>query len=106
MIFSCGIGSPFFSTDTIAALRAAEINAEVILKATTVDGVYSSDPKTDKNAVKYDKIAFDEVLNKNLNVMDMTAISLCKEAKIPILVFKFEEISKITSENQIGTYIF
>ena len=104
--FSCGIGSPFFSTDTIAALRAAEINAEVILKATTVDGVYSSDPKTDKNAVKYDKIAFDEVLNKNLNVMDMTAISLCKEAKIPILVFKFEEISKITSENQIGTYIF
>ena len=106
VIFSCGIGSPFFSTDTIAALRAAEINAEVILKATTVDGVYSSDPKTDKNAVKYDKIAFDEVLNKNLNVMDMTAISLCKEAKIPILVFKFEEISKITSENQIGTYIF
>ncbi len=106
VIFSCGIGSPFFSTDTIAALRAAEINAEIILKATTVDGVYSSDPKTDKNAVKYDKIAFDEVLNKNLNVMDMTAISLCKEAKIPILVFKFEEISKITSENQIGTYIF
>ena len=106
VIFSCGIGSPFFSTDTIVALRAAEINAEVILKATTVDGVYSSDPKTDKNAVKYDKIAFDEVLNKNLNVMDMTAISLCKEAKIPILVFKFEEISKITSENQIGTYIF
>lgn len=106
VIFSCGIGSPFYSTDTIAALRAAEINAEIILKATTVDGVYSSDPKTDKNAVKYDKIAFDEVLNKNLNVMDMTAISLCKEAKIPILVFKFEEISKITSENQIGTYIF
>ncbi|MBO6127197.1 MAG: UMP kinase [Clostridia bacterium] len=106
VIFSCGIGSPFFSTDTIAALRAAEINADIILKATTVDGVYSGDPKINKNSVKYDKITFDEVLSKNLKVMDMTAISLCKEAKISILVFKFEDISKIISENKIGTYIY
>ena len=106
VIFSCGIGSPFFSTDTIAALRAAEINADIILKATTVDGVYSGDPKINKNSVKYDKITFDEVLTKNLKVMDMTAISLCKEASIPILIFKFEDISKIISENQIGTYVY
>jgi uridylate kinase len=76
------------------------------LKATTVDGVYSCDPKINKNSVKYDQITFDEVLSKDLKVMDMTAISLCKEASIPILVFKFEDISKIISENQIGTYIF
>lgn len=105
VLFSCGIGSPFFSTDTAAALRAAEIGADAIFKATTTDGVYSSDPKLDKDAIKYDSISFDEILEKRLQIMDMTAISLCREIKIPILVFKFDDLDKIISGENLGTYI-
>ena len=78
VVFGCGTGNPFFSTDTAAALRAAEIDAEIILKATMVDGVYDSDPKKNPNAVKYDTLTFLDVLNKNLQVMDSTAASLCR----------------------------
>jgi len=106
VLFSCGTGSPFFSTDTAAALRAAEINADIILKATTIDGVYSSDPKVDKNASKYDKVSFDEVLQKKLNIMDMTAISLCRDIPIPVLVFNFEDIEKAILGENVGTLIF
>lgn len=106
VLFSCGIGSPFFSTDTAAALRAAEIGADVLLKATTIDGVYSADPKIDKNATKYDKVSFDEVLQKKLNVMDMTSISLCRDISIPVLIFNFNDIERAISEENIGTLIF
>ena len=105
VIFSCGIGAPFFSTDTAAALRAAEIEADAILKATTVDGVYSSDPKIDKNAKKYEKISFDEILSKNLKFMDMTAISLCRDCSIPVVVFNFKDIYEIVSGEKSGTYV-
>ena len=94
--------SPFFSTDTAAALRASEISADAVLKATTVDGVYSSDPRLDKNAVKYDFVTYDEVIEKNLRVMDMTAISLCRETKIPILVFKFDDLEEFGISSTFG----
>ncbi len=87
VIFGCGTGSPFFSTDTAAALRAAEIRANVLVKATKVDGVYDKDPKKHEDAKKYDKITYLDVINKGLNVMDSTAITLCMEEEIPILVF-------------------
>ncbi|HAV43273.1 TPA: UMP kinase [bacterium] len=87
VIFAAGTGNPFFSTDTAAALRAAEIGTEVILKATKVDGVYSADPMGDQTAVKFDKLTYLDILSKELKVMDATAISLCKENNIPIIVF-------------------
>ena len=87
VIFGCGTGNPFFSTDTAAALRAVEIDADIIMKATMVDGVYDSDPKKNPNAKKYDKVTYDEVLANNLAVMDSTAASLCKDNDMPILVF-------------------
>ena len=87
VVFGCGTGNPFFSTDTAAALRAAEIEADIVMKATMVDGVYDSDPKKNPNAKKYDTISFHEVLNKDLAVMDSTAASLCKDNNLPILVF-------------------
>lgn len=87
VVFGCGTGNPFFSTDTAAALRAAEIDADIILKATMVDGVYDSDPKINKDAVKYDTLSFSDILNKDLKVMDSTAASLCKDNDIPLLVF-------------------
>lgn len=87
VIFGCGTGSPFFSTDTASSLRAAEVNADVLIKATKVDGIYDKDPKKDADAVKYDEISYIDVLNKKLNIMDSTAISLCMEENIPILVF-------------------
>lgn len=108
VIFGCGTGNPFFSTDTAAALRAAEINADVILLAKNIDAVYSADPKIDKNAVKYDSIKFSEVLNKGLKVMDSTAITLCMETNIPILVFGLdhpENIVKVVLGEKIGTYV-
>ena len=86
VIFACGSGNPFFTTDTAAALRAAEIEAEVILVAKTIDGVYSADPKQDPNAIKYDEITYLDILNKDLKVMDSTAISLCKDNNIPLIV--------------------
>ena len=87
VIFGAGTGNPYFSTDTAAALRANEIDAEVVMKATNVDGVYTADPKKDPSATKYDHITFSEVLEKNLKVMDAAAIALCRENKLPILIF-------------------
>jgi len=87
VIFGAGTGTPYFSTDTAAALRANEIDAEIVMKATNVDGVYTADPKKDPSATKFDHISFSEVLEKNLQVMDAAAIALCRENKLPILVF-------------------
>ncbi|HPS68602.1 MAG TPA: uridine monophosphate kinase, partial [Holophaga sp.] len=87
VIFGAGTGNPYFSTDTAAALRANEINAQVVMKATNVDGVYTADPKKDPAATKYDHITFQEVLEQNLRVMDAAAIALCRENRLPILVF-------------------
>ena len=95
VIFGCGTGNPFFSTDTAAALRAAEIDADIILKATMVDGVYDSDPKKNPDAVKYETLSFLDVLNQGLQVMDSTAASMCKDNNIPILVFSIENPQNI-----------
>lgn len=106
VIFGCGTGNPFFSTDTAAALRAVEIDADIIMKATMVDGVYDSDPKKNPDAKKYDKVSYDEVLAKNLAVMDSTAASLCKDNEMPILVFSVDEpmnIYKAVCGENIGT---
>jgi len=108
VIFACGTGNPYFSTDTTAALRAAEIDAEVILLAKKVDGVYDSDPNTNPNAVKFDKLSFLDVLNKELGVMDSTAASLCKDNNIPIIVFGLENadnIIRVVKGENIGTSI-
>ncbi|MCI6652800.1 MAG: UMP kinase [Ruminococcus sp.] len=106
VIFGCGTGNPFFSTDTAAALRAVEIDADIIMKATMVDGVYDSDPKKNPDAKRYDRVSFDEVLAKNLAVMDSTAASLCKDNNMPILVFSVDEpmnIYKAVCGENIGT---
>ena len=87
VIFAAGTGNPFFTTDTAAALRAMEINAEIMIKATKVDGIFSEDPEKNKNAKFYDNITFDEAINKNLQVMDATAFTLCRDQKLPIAVF-------------------
>ena len=87
VIFAAGTGNPFFTTDTAAALRGAEIGAEVVLKATKVDGVYSADPKKDSSATRYSRISFDEAIIKNLQVLDATAFALCRDQKLPIRVF-------------------
>ena len=108
VIFSCGTGHPYFTTDTAAALRAAEIDADVILVGKTIDGVYSADPKVDKDAIKYDKITFTDVLNKNLKVMDSTAISLCRDNNIPLSVFAIsdpENIVRAVMGENIGTLV-
>ncbi len=108
-IFGAGTGNPFFSTDTCAALRAAEINAEVILKATNVDGVYDKDPNKFADAVKYDKVTHSEVLEKDLKVMDSTAASLCRDNGIKILVFNLsdpENIVKAVCGENIGTLVY
>ena len=108
VIFGCGTGSPFFSTDTASALRAAEINADILIKATKVNGVYNKDPKKYKDAIKYNEIKYIDVLNEKLNVMDSTAISLCMEENIPIMVFNIEEkgnLKKAIIDKSIGTII-
>ena len=108
VIFACGTGNPYFSTDTGAALRAAETDAEVILLAKTIDGVYSADPKQDPNAVKYDEITYLDILNKDLKVMDSTATSLCRDNKIPLVVFGIDDpdnIVKIIKGERIGTLV-
>ena len=87
VIFAAGTGNPFFTTDTAAALRGAEVGAEIVLKATKVDGVYSADPKKDPKATRYSTISFDEAISKNLQVMDATAFALCRDQKLPIKVF-------------------
>lgn len=108
VIFSCGTGHPFFSTDTTAALRAAEMNVDAILVAKTIDGVYNADPKVDKEAKKYDHITYQEILEKDLKVMDSTAISLCKDNNIPLVVFAMsdpENIVRAVKGENIGTYV-
>ena len=108
VIFAGGTGNPYFTTDTTAALRAIEIDAEVILKATKVDGVYNADPKLDRNAKKYDKLKYIEVLKKRLKVMDATAISLCMDNRLPIVVFnmlKRGNIKKVILGQKIGTRV-
>ena len=108
VIFGCGTGNPFFSTDTGAALRAVEVDADIIFKATNVDGVYDSDPKANPNAVKYDTVSFMDVLSKGLNVMDSTAASLCMDNKLPILVFNLndpENIVRAVSGETTGTVV-
>ena len=108
VVFGGGTGSPFFTTDTTAALRAAEIEAEIIMKATMVDGVYDSDPKENPDAVKYDHISYQEVLEKGLGVMDSTASALCKDNDIGILVFSIDEpdnIYKAVMGETIGTLV-
>lgn len=108
VIFAAGTGNPYFTTDTAAALRAMEIGAEVILKATKVDGVYSSDPVKDPQAIKYDTIPYIDVLKKGLAVMDSTAISLCMDNNLPIIVFNVRQkgnIRKIILGKRIGTLV-
>ncbi len=108
VIFSAGIGSPYFTTDTAAALRALEIKAEVILKATKVDGVYSADPMVDKTAKKFKTIKYIDVINRGLKVMDTTAISLCKDNELPIIVFNLRKrgnIKKAVLGQQVGTRV-
>lgn len=109
VIFACGTGNPYFSTDTTAALRAAEIDADVILKATMVDGVYDSDPKMNTNAVRFESISFAEALNLRLGVMDSTAISLCMDNKLPLIVFDLsdpENILRVLKGEKIGTTLY
>ncbi|MDA7794312.1 UMP kinase [Flavobacteriales bacterium] len=108
VIFGGGTGNPYFTTDTAATLRAIEIEADVILKGTRVDGIYSADPEKDKSAIKYDNISFKEVYEKGLNIMDMTAFTLCNENKLPIVVFdinKKQNLLKMLQGESIGTLV-
>jgi uridylate kinase len=108
VIFAAGTGNPFFTTDSAASLRAVEIGAELMLKATQVDGVYSADPKKDPNAVKYDELSYDEVIDKRLAVMDTTAVVMCQEQKMPLRVFDVHQtgnLTKIVYGEAIGTLV-
>ena len=108
VIFGCGTGNPFFSTDTAASLRANEINADTVLKATNVDGIYTEDPKKNKNAKKLDKLTYMDVLDKKLNVMELTAITLCMDNNMPILVYNMNivgNLEKVINGEDIGTIV-
>ncbi len=108
VIFACGTGNPYFSTDTAAVLRAAEIEAEVILLAKNVDAVYDSDPKLNENALRFDRISYQEVLQRQLGVMDSTATTLCMENNIPLMVFSIKEpenILKVLKGENVGTFV-
>jgi uridylate kinase len=108
VIFGAGTGNPYFTTDTAAALRAVEIEADAILKGTRVDGVYDSDPEKNPNAIKFPEISYLDVLRKNLSVMDMTAITLCRENKLPILVFNMNKpgnLKRLILGEEIGTRV-
>jgi len=108
VIFAAGTGNPFFTTDTAAALRGAEIGAEIVLKATKVDGVYTADPKKDPSATRYTTITFDEAMGKNLEVMDATAFALCRDQKLPIKVFsifKHGALSRVVRGEDEGTLV-
>ena len=108
VIFGAGTGNPYFTTDTAASLRAIEIKADVVLKGTRVDGIYTADPEKDPTATRYDEITFQEVYDKGLNVMDMTAITLCQENKLPIIVFDMNKpgnFMKIADGEAIGTLV-
>lgn len=107
-IFSCGTGSPYFTTDTGSSLRGIEIEADVMLKGTRVDGVYTADPEKDPTATKYSEITFDEIYNKNLRVMDLTATTMCKENDLPIYVFNMDivgNLKKVMEGEDIGTLV-
>ena len=108
VIFGAGIGNPYFTTDSTASLRAVEIEADVVLKGTRVDGVYTADPEKDPTAKKYDKLTFQKAYENNLNIMDMTAFTLCQENNLPIIVFYMNEkgnLNKIISGENVGTLI-
>lgn len=108
VIFGAGTGNPYFTTDTAAALRAVEINADVLLKGTKVDGIYTADPMKDPEAEKYEVISFDEVYEKQLNVMDMTAFTMCKENKMPIIVFDINtkgHLLRLVKGDAVGTVV-
>lgn len=108
VIFGAGTGNPYFTTDTAASLRAIEIEADVILKGTRVDGIYSADPEKDKNATRYETISFSEVYEKGLNVMDLTAFTLCNENKLPIIVFDMNKkgnLYKVVTGASVGTLV-
>jgi uridylate kinase len=108
VIFGAGTGNPFFTTDSAASLRAVEIDAEVILKGTRVDGVYTADPEIDQSATKYNTLTFDEAYENNLKVMDMTAFTLCKENGVPVVVFNMNEpgnLKKVIEGSEIGTLV-
>ena len=108
VIFAGGTGHPYFSTDTAAALRSVEIGADVILVAKTTDGIYSDDPKTNKDAIKFDKISYNEILDRNLKVMDATAVAFCKDNNMPLVVFAMKDsanIVKAANGESIGTYV-
>lgn len=108
VILAAGIGDPYFTTDTTAALRGVELNADILLKGTRVDGIYTSDPEKNENAVKYDHLTFTEVYDKDLNVMDMTAFTLCKENNLNIVVFDMNEpgnLKKLLHGEKIGTVV-
>ena len=108
VIFSAGTGNPFFTTDTAASLRAIEIDADVILKGTKVDGVYTADPEKDKTATRYESVTFSEVYNNRLNVMDMTAFTLCNENNLPIIVFDMNKqgnLLKVIKGEKVGTLV-
>ncbi|MEH6304433.1 UMP kinase [Olivibacter sp. CPCC 100613] len=108
VIFGAGTGNPYFTTDTAASLRAIEINADVVLKGTRVDGIYTADPEKDPNATKFDQITFQDVYNQGLNVMDMTAFTLCQENKLPIIVFDMNKggnLVRLAQGELIGTLV-
>jgi uridylate kinase len=108
VIFGAGTGNPFFSTDTTAALRASEIRAEVILKATKVDGIYDSDPKVNPNALRYDTVTYTEALTRRLKIMDSTAFSLCMDNRVPIIVFDMgvpDNIKRVVCGDKVGTLV-
>ena len=108
VIFGAGIGSPYFTTDSAASLRAIEIEADAVLKGTRVDGIYTADPEKDPTATKFAEISFDEVIEKNLNVMDMTAFTLCKENNLPIIVFDMNtagNLGRLLNGEHLGTLV-
>lgn len=108
VIFGAGTGNPYFTTDTAGALRAIEIEADAVLKGTRVDGIYTADPEKDKTATRYDKLSFDEALGKKLNVMDLTAFTLCQENQLPIIVFdinKSGNLANIAKGEAVGTLV-
>lgn len=109
VIFAAGTGNPFFTTDTAAALRGMEMNVNIVIKATKVDGVYTADPKLDSNAKRYDKLSFDEAISKNLRVMDATALTLCRDQKLPICVcsiFKPQALKRVVMGESEGTLVY
>jgi uridylate kinase len=108
VIFGAGTGNPYFTTDTAGSLRAIEVNADVILKGTRVDGIYSADPEKEPDATKFERLTFQECITKNLRVMDMTAFTLCMENKLPIIVFDINKpgnLLKVVTGERVGTIV-